>query len=182
MELKTKHQDLFFKYEVLKKENSALIARLNEQELREKSVLNENKHLRAKLSQLRRISTPNVSKNIDRVANINTTVSTPNIISTPKRSSTPKPNSLLKGFSSPKTSVSTPKVRRKKKVTTTLAKKTKKTCFEVAKLIDHDENQESRLYLVRWKGFTSKDDTWEREANLSCPKILDAYKKKHKLH
>lgn len=32
------------------------------------------------------------------------------------------------------------------------------------------------LYLIRWKGFGSEDDTWENAATLdNCPDILKKY-------
>lgn len=51
--------------------------------------------------------------------------------------------------------------------------------FEVAKLIGHKKKRDGMHYLVRWKNFTSKYDTWEPSKNLHCPKILDDYKKQN---
>lgn len=47
--------------------------------------------------------------------------------------------------------------------------------FEVESLLDDKVISENH-YLVRWKGFGSNHDSWERESNLSCPSILKRYK------
>lgn len=47
--------------------------------------------------------------------------------------------------------------------------------YEVERLMD---DKMERSYLVRWKGYSSKHDTWERESNLACPEILKRYKAK----
>lgn len=49
------------------------------------------------------------------------------------------------------------------------------TIYEVEKLLHHKMEGNERYFLVRWKGFSSKDDTWERESNLMCPTILKKY-------
>lgn len=48
--------------------------------------------------------------------------------------------------------------------------------YEVEKLVDHKMKKGVRFYLVRWKGYNEQDDTWEKESNLHCPDILNAYK------
>lgn len=53
--------------------------------------------------------------------------------------------------------------------------------FEVEKLIKHRGRKGNREFLVRWKGFTAEDDTWQSEECLSCPKILKQYLKAKKL-
>lgn len=50
--------------------------------------------------------------------------------------------------------------------------------YEVEAINDHKGlNKNSRQYLVRWKGYGSDDDTWEKESSLNCPAILNKYKK-----
>lgn len=53
--------------------------------------------------------------------------------------------------------------------------------YEVQAIIDHKQGNRKRSYLVRWKGYTENDNTWEREDNLKCSAILNKYKKLNKL-
>lgn len=53
--------------------------------------------------------------------------------------------------------------------------------FEVEKLIGHKRMKDGLHFLVRWKNFSAKDDTWERESNLMCPETLKDYKRKMNL-
>lgn len=47
--------------------------------------------------------------------------------------------------------------------------------YEVEKLLDHKMEKGVRYYLVRWMGYSEQFDTWEKESNLECPDILNAY-------
>lgn len=55
--------------------------------------------------------------------------------------------------------------------------------YEVERLIRHRKMKNGIEYLVRWKNYTSKDDTWQTEEDLMCPscQILESYKRKMKL-
>jgi hypothetical protein len=58
--------------------------------------------------------------------------------------------------------------------------------YEVDEIISHELRSQGRSkrlwYLVRWKGYSPEDDTWEPETNLTnCSDILTAYKTKNKL-
>lgn len=53
--------------------------------------------------------------------------------------------------------------------------------YEVESLIRHKKKKNGMHYLVRWKNYTSEYDTWEKEENLMCPKILESYKQKMNL-
>ncbi|KAI5709175.1 hypothetical protein M8J76_012050 [Diaphorina citri] len=48
--------------------------------------------------------------------------------------------------------------------------------FEVEKIMDvHTSKNGKKEYLVRWKGYSSKDDTWEPEDHLTCPDLIEAF-------
>lgn len=48
--------------------------------------------------------------------------------------------------------------------------------YEVEKIVEvHHKKNGKREFLIRWKGFTSKDDTWEPEENLSCPELINRF-------
>lgn len=47
--------------------------------------------------------------------------------------------------------------------------------YEVEKIISHKIKGGTELFLIRWKGFDSSNDTWERKENLNCPKKLKEY-------
>ncbi|KAM9566194.1 M-phase phosphoprotein 8 isoform 2-T2 [Guaruba guarouba] len=51
--------------------------------------------------------------------------------------------------------------------------------FEVEKILDVKTEGGKILYKVRWKGYTSDDDTWEPEAHLEdCKEVLLEFRKK----
>lgn len=47
--------------------------------------------------------------------------------------------------------------------------------YEVEAILNHRITANGRHYLIRWKGYGSDEDTWEKETNLSCPKMLKSY-------
>lgn len=47
--------------------------------------------------------------------------------------------------------------------------------YEVDAILKHKETRNGRQYLIRWKGYDSSEDTWEKEINLKCPEILNTY-------
>lgn len=53
------------------------------------------------------------------------------------------------------------------------------TEYEVEKIIEvHFKRNGQRDYLVRWKGFTAKDDTWEPEEHLHCKDLIAKFNEK----
>jgi hypothetical protein len=53
---------------------------------------------------------------------------------------------------------------------------------EVENILRHRRQGKGYRYLIRWKGYTANDDSWEPEKNLEhSEEILEAYKKRHKL-
>lgn len=54
--------------------------------------------------------------------------------------------------------------------------------WEVEKIMDSGVNRPTgvHLYLVKWKGFSNKENTWEPRMNLSkCHKLLRDFEMKH---
>lgn len=49
--------------------------------------------------------------------------------------------------------------------------------YEVEKILEQKKQKGVWLYKIRWKGYGAEHDTWEKESNLKCPKILKAFKK-----
>lgn len=47
--------------------------------------------------------------------------------------------------------------------------------YEVEQILSHKNRYNKPFFLVRWKGFDSNSDSWVREENLSCPKLLEEY-------
>lgn len=47
--------------------------------------------------------------------------------------------------------------------------------YEVESILDHKTSKSGRQYLIRWKGFDSTEDSWQKESNLNCPKLLRLY-------
>jgi len=39
----------------------------------------------------------------------------------------------------------------------------------------HFKKNGVREFLIHWKGFSHKDDTWEPEKNLSCPDLIEKF-------
>lgn len=52
--------------------------------------------------------------------------------------------------------------------------------YEVGCIL-RDKLVEKRVYLVRWKGYDSSEDSWVLESDLKCPTILKKYKQSKKL-
>ncbi|XP_046820030.1 chromo domain-containing protein cec-4-like [Vespa crabro] len=51
--------------------------------------------------------------------------------------------------------------------------------FEVDKIIEvHFKKNKKKEFLIRWKGFTAADDTWEPEENLNCPDLITKFMEK----
>ena len=51
--------------------------------------------------------------------------------------------------------------------------------FIVEKICDHQIRKNKTFYLIKWKGYDSKENTWEPEENLNCEVLLNEYKAEH---
>lgn len=49
--------------------------------------------------------------------------------------------------------------------------------WEVEKILDVHFNKKDKTkdFLIRWKGYSSKSDSWEPEANLDCKELIEKY-------
>uniref|UniRef100_A0A171AR68 Chromobox protein-like protein 1 n=1 Tax=Triatoma infestans TaxID=30076 RepID=A0A171AR68_TRIIF len=50
--------------------------------------------------------------------------------------------------------------------------------YEVECIVDAKKKSGKREFLVKWKGYGPKQNTWEPASNLNCPKLLSAFLKK----
>lgn len=48
-------------------------------------------------------------------------------------------------------------------------------CFKVEKVIDSKRIKGKLHYLIRWKGYSADNDTWEPENTLSCPELINKF-------
>ncbi|KAF9878646.1 hypothetical protein CkaCkLH20_04138 [Colletotrichum karsti] len=55
------------------------------------------------------------------------------------------------------------------------------TEYEVEQIVDTKINNKTKeqLYMVKWKGYPSKMNSWEPKKNLNCAKLLKAFHDKH---
>lgn len=47
--------------------------------------------------------------------------------------------------------------------------------YEVEEILDHKFEDNTKYFLIRWKGYDSSVDSWERQHNISCPALLAKY-------
>ncbi|KAG1168135.1 hypothetical protein G6F71_009248 [Rhizopus microsporus] len=47
--------------------------------------------------------------------------------------------------------------------------------YEVERIIRHKGSTGNRMYLVKWKGYNSRDNTWVREVDLNAKELLEEY-------
>lgn len=71
--------------------------------------------------------------------------------------------------------MATTSVERTKEVNSTVDEKLDE--YEVQAILNHTIKRGQRTFLIRWKGYSSNVDTWEKECHLNCPQILKKYLK-----
>jgi Chromo (CHRromatin Organisation MOdifier) domain len=47
--------------------------------------------------------------------------------------------------------------------------------YEVERIVEMNQKGKKREFLVHWKGFSSREDTWEPEDNLNCKDLIKKY-------
>ncbi|GLH07058.1 Heterochromatin protein 1 [Gryllus bimaculatus] len=87
--------------------------------------------------------------------------------------------SKSKGAKKPKKEPSSPQPKKKQRVVEPVAEEGGEKVYEVEKVVEvHFKKNGEREFLIRWKGFTTEDDTWEPEANLNCPELIEKFMQK----
>ena len=52
--------------------------------------------------------------------------------------------------------------------------------YEVQSIMDIKKENNITKYLIRWKGYSANEDSWEPETNLNCPKLIDMFHSNNK--
>lgn len=58
----------------------------------------------------------------------------------------------------------------------TMVKNREPSVYDVKEIVRHKKEKGKFLYLVRWDGYDSDEDSWVKEKDLNCPSILRKYK------
>lgn len=92
-------------------------------------------------------------------------------------------NTVTPKKQTPSTSSTIPTSLKRKQSTTYSPKRPRKSdeVFEVEALLKHKiENSESK-FLVQWKGYSKRQNTWVLEKDLKCNALLKKFKKQSKM-
>lgn len=82
---------------------------------------------------------------------------------------------LIKQFEQNRKKANGPKKDRK--VLATVAVNDENIDYEVEEIVDDKIRYGKKLFFVKWKGYSSAENTWEPEGSLSCPELIAKYSK-----
>lgn len=171
--LKTKHQQTYFE---LKRENESIQtkAKINENMLKNQvdDLMKERDNIKIEALQWKNKLKREVDQNNEQKKIIAKLRQDNKILSAQT-----KQIGIKIGQHDKRESTTATKLKRKHETSAQTYESDNDDVYDVEKLLNDKQKGKKRYFLVRWKGYDDKHDSWESESNLNCPNILEDYLK-----